>query len=162
MDLYLIRHAEAVSLGEGGVTEDADRPLTERGREQAKAVASGLQRRGVRLAVLVTSPFLRARQTAEELLRHWPAPAPPVEACEALAPGGRPKKVTRFLNGVMEDVVALVGHMPDLGVYAGWLIGSKKAQLDLAKAGAAHVLCPDRPRKGSGTLLWLVTPEWLD
>ena len=44
--------------------------------------------------------------------------------------------------------------------YAAWLIGNKKAQLDLAKAGVAHIICPDGPRKGEGTLDWLVTPAW--
>jgi hypothetical protein len=52
--------------------------------------------------------------------------------------------------------------MPDLADYTGWLIGSKKAQIDLAKAGVAYLTCPDRPRSGKCSLLWLVTPEWLE
>ena len=53
----------------------------------------------------------------------------------------------------------MVGHMPHLGVLAAWLIGKKKAHIDLAKPGVAHITCTS-PRKGRGTLLWLVTPEW--
>jgi phosphohistidine phosphatase SixA len=56
--------------------------------------------------------------------------------------------------------MALVGHQPDLGFYAGWLIGSKSAQVDLAKAGVARITCDDKPGKGRGMLIWLVTPEW--
>jgi phosphohistidine phosphatase SixA len=50
--------------------------------------------------------------------------------------------------------------MPDLNDYAGWLIGSKKAQVDLAKAGIACVHFEDEPDKGAGVLTWLVTPQW--
>ena len=56
--------------------------------------------------------------------------------------------------------LAVIGHLPHLAVFAGWLIGSKKAQLDLAKAGVASISCPDEPSKGTGTLRWLVTLEW--
>ena len=56
--------------------------------------------------------------------------------------------------------VAVVGHQPDLGQLAGWLIGARKAQIDLAKAGVAHIAFDPEPRKGAGTLVWLVTPEW--
>ena len=44
--------------------------------------------------------------------------------------------------------------------FAGWLIGSKRAQIDLAKAGIACISVADEPRKGGGALVWLVTPEW--
>ena len=50
--------------------------------------------------------------------------------------------------------------MPQLGDYAAWLIGSKKMQLDIAKAGIALITCGELPSKGLGSLQWLVTPEW--
>ena len=53
------------------------------------------------------------------------------------------------------------GHMPHLGELTAWLIGSKKAHVDLAKAGVAYVSSTNA-KKGRGTLLWLVTPEWLE
>ena len=111
---------------------------------------------------VVTSPLLRARQTVEALLEHWPAPAPEQLTCNALAPGGRAKKITRFLLGLNGENVALVGHMPDLGEYAGWLIGNKKTQLDMAKAGAAFIRFEGSPDKGEGSLVWLITPEWFE
>jgi phosphohistidine phosphatase len=158
--LYLIRHGEAKPLGESGVSEDEERPLTEAGQEQSRKVAAGLQKAGVRLSVLLTSPLLRARQTAEAVAGQWNAPAPEVQTCEELSPGKKPKKLSRYLRGLGADSVALVGHMPDLGDYAAWLIGSKSAQIDLAKGGVAFVVC-DSVRKGAGTLEWLLTPEWL-
>jgi phosphohistidine phosphatase len=162
VDLYLIRHADAAPLGEGGVSRDEDRPLTEKGRGQARRLPSGFRARGIQLGMVLTSPLLRARQTAEEMLREWPHPIPELKVCTALSPGVKPRKLSRFIREVGSDRVALVGHQPDLGIYAAWLIGSKKAQIDLAKAGVAYITCEQGLYKGDGTLAWLVTPEWIN
>ena len=160
MDLYLIRHADAAPSGEGGVTRDEVRPLTAKGQEQAKQLASALAAKGIRPGMVLTSPLLRAHQTAERMLREWPHPAPELRVCEELAPGGKRRKLSRFLRELGLDKVALVGHEPDLSTYAGWLIANKKARLELAKAGVAHVQCDPPLGKGDGMLVWLVTPDW--
>jgi phosphohistidine phosphatase len=160
MDLYLIRHAKAQPLGEGGIVEDEARPLTDAGRSQCEALATALQRRSVHVGRVLTSPLLRARQTAEAVLHHWPAPVPHLEVSELLAPGFKPRRLTRVLADLEESAVGLVGHMPDLAVYAAWLIGSKKAQIDLDKAGVARIVCEKGIDKGEGVLTWLITPEW--
>ncbi len=59
MDLYLIRHADALALGERGITDDAERPLSEQGESQAQTVGKVLHRQGVALDNIVTSPLLR-------------------------------------------------------------------------------------------------------
>lgn len=161
MDLYLIRHADAVPLGEGGITTDEERPLTDKGKDQAKALSLALQKHGIKLAKVFTSPLLRARQTAEEMVSSWQGPAPTLELCVHLAPGGKRKRLAKLLRALPNDSFALVGHQPDIAAFAAWLIGSKKAQLDIAKAGVACISCGIAPKKDSGTLLWLVTPEWL-
>jgi phosphohistidine phosphatase len=160
VDLYLIRHAEAKPLGGDGVSSDEDRPLTEEGEAQTRRLGTGFHARGLRLDALLTSPLLRAEQTADGLLKHWPELAPKVEVCEELAPGLRAKKLARCLRGLDKGSVGLVGHMPDLGEFLGWLIGSRKVSIDVAKAGAALVTCK-AVRKGEGTLAWLLTPEWV-
>jgi phosphohistidine phosphatase len=160
VELYLIRHADAKRVGEDGIESDEERPLTEKGEAQVRQTSAGLQKRGVQIKLLLTSPLVRAKQTAEGLLRQWPAPAPELQACDELAQGQKLKKLTRVLRGLEAESVALVGHEPDLSVFAGWLIGSKNVQIDLAKAGVAYICC-DGVRKGAGTLQWLVTPEWL-
>jgi len=162
MNLYLIRHADAADLEPGDSREDSERPLTDAGRNQCAALAAALRARKVELNQVVSSPLLRARQTVEALLEHWPAPAPEQLTCNRLAPGGKAKKITRFLLGLSGENVALVGHMPDLGEYLGWLIGAKKAEVHLAKAGAALVRFDGSPAKGEGVLEWLITPEWCD
>ena len=77
MKLALIRHAEAVVLGEQGTTADFDRMLTELGRRQAAALAQALQRIGCIPGLILTSPLVRAWQTAEIL-------------AETLTPGKEP------------------------------------------------------------------------
>lgn len=161
MDLYLIRHADALPLGVQGITEDGARPLSDEGRAQARALGEALSEKGVRLDKIVTSPLVRARQTTDALLAAWSGATPQLVVGEELAPGGKRRKLARFLRQLGGDAVAVVGHQPDLGRLAGWLIGSKKAQVNFAKAGVAHIACDDAPGKGAGSLVWLVTLEWL-
>lgn len=160
MRLYLIRHADAVPLGEGGVDRDADRPLSEAGKQQCQALAGALQRVGVKFDAVLTSPLLRARQTADEIARHWQGTVPAAQVFEPLALGEKLKRLTKAVAALNQDSVALVGHQPELAALAAWLIGSRKAKLDLEKAGVAALECEAEPGKGGGILVWLVTPKW--
>jgi phosphohistidine phosphatase len=160
MDLYLIRHADALPLGEGGILEDAERPLSAVGKGQAKALALALNKRGVQLTRVLTSPALRAKETTEHLISAWPGTGLSLEPCDSLAMGFKPKKLARALAGRTESALALVGHQPDLGEFAAWLIGSRKARVELAKAGVACINCATDICKGGGALEWLVTPLW--
>jgi phosphohistidine phosphatase len=161
MDLYLIRHAHALAVGEQGITNDADRSLSPEGIEVARKLGRTLHGKNVEFGLVLTSPLLRARQTAEEMLTAWGSAAPALQECPDLEPGMKPKRLTRFLRVRVKPVVALVGHQPDLGRCAAWLIGSKEAQIDFAKGGVAHIVCADRVAKGDGVLVALLTPEWL-
>jgi phosphohistidine phosphatase len=160
MDLYLIRHADALALGERGNTQDSERPLSDKGFGQAKQLGAWMQRKGIALDQIFTSPLVRAHQTAEGMAGPI-SPAPPLQLCQELAPGEKPKSLAKVLRRWGGERAALVGHLPDLPVFAAWLIGSKRAQIDLAKAGIAYISVADEPCKGGGTLVWLVTPEWL-
>jgi phosphohistidine phosphatase len=160
MDLYLIRHADAVPVGEQGVTADSQRPLSRLGLSQVQELTAALSARQVHLDKIVSSPLVRARQTAEWMLKAFPLPPPELLICEELAPGGKRRRLSRYLREQGGDAVALVGHLPDLAELAAWLIGSRNARIDMAKAGAAFVRCDDGPQKGAGSLIWLTTPDW--
>ena len=69
------------------------------------------------------------------MLQAWTGTAPELTICDDLAPGGKAKKLARFLRKFGGESVGLVGHMPDIGDWAAWLIGSRKAHIDFAKAG---------------------------
>lgn len=160
MDLYLIRHAHALDLGERGVTTDDDRPLSEKGEAQAVALAKALQQRGIHFDTLCSSPLLRARQTAEILVREWQRTDLEIEFAESLIPEGKPRKIGKTLMRLAGEKIGVVGHMPSMGLLAAWLIGDKEVNIEFAKAGVAHITCGDLPSKGHGSLRWLVTPDW--
>ncbi len=102
MRLFVVRHAEAAP-GE----PDELRPLTEAGRATARALAARLAAEGVE--IVVSSPLLRARETAAEIAR---AADVPVEVDDRLAPGATPEGVRAAAEGRGETIVA-VGHEPD-------------------------------------------------
>jgi len=160
MRLYLIRHADAAPLGEGGVSDDHDRPLTELGHSQSKELSAALQRRDVKLDQIVSSPLLRARQTAEDLHKGWRTQLREVVLCDHLAPEGRRKKLSKFMRDLKAESVAAVGHMPDLSDYLTWLIGGRKAKVPVDKAGVACLECGPDLDRADAVLLWLVTPTW--
>jgi phosphohistidine phosphatase len=162
LDVYVIRHAEAYRQGERGVTTDEERPLTEDGERQATQVGADLHRRGVRPAIVLTSPLLRARQTADLVASQLPSPAPEVHVLKELTPGSKRRKLARAVDGLAKEQVFLVGHQPDLGEWIAWLMGSKKAKLELAKAGVARLHCEGPLEKGSSTLVWLLPPAWVN
>src|ERR1700739_1145060 len=105
MRVYLIRHAEAVTLGEQGIKQDEDRPLTAHGFEQGSTLAKVLVRMGVSMSVLYTSPLVRAQQNAEKVL----TPPTRLERCDALAPGGKKRHVIEQLRATNVESVGVVG-----------------------------------------------------
>jgi phosphohistidine phosphatase len=161
MNLYLVRHADALPVGEQGITVDEDRPLSEDGLRQARLLGQSIKRLGISLNQILTSPLRRAVQTAEELARVLQVPASSMETCDQLRPGQSSKKLAKGLLKLEAENLLLVGPEPELGQHTAWLIGSKKARVDFAKAGIAWVECEAAPQKGAGSLRWLVTPKWL-
>ena len=114
MRLFLVRHAEAAP-GE----PDALRELTPAGPDQARALAMGLAANGIRPAVILTSPLVRAQQTAEAV---GLAVGVPVEIDERLGPGATVESLKEAVEGRGETVLA-VGHQPDLPRIAAQLTG---------------------------------------
>jgi phosphohistidine phosphatase len=163
MQLYLIRHADAEPLGAGGADNDEERPLTNKGLEQTEELARFFKRLGVDPGAVLTSPLVRSRQTAERLLEKLGLGEGKGELIleEELAPGGSCKRLAKRLSKINSPVVFVVGHEPDLGRFTAWLIGSKRAHLELAKAGVAFVDASTPLEKGCASLVWLVTPGLL-
>jgi phosphohistidine phosphatase len=114
MRLLLVRHAEAAP-GD----PDELRGLTDKGRRQAQELGARLADRGVDASVILTSPLIRARQTADAL---GAALGTDVEVDERLAPGATPDGVREAVDGRGETVVA-VGHQPDCSSIATILGG---------------------------------------
>jgi phosphohistidine phosphatase len=114
--LYLVRHADA----EPGDPDELRR-LTPTGRAQARALGRRLADAGVKPSAVLSSPLLRARETAEEIARATGAEMEPVDA---LQPGATPEDVKAAAAGRGEQVV-VVGHQPDCGLIAAALGGGE-------------------------------------
>src|SRR5262245_13967294 len=162
MHVYVIRHADAVPLGMQGIHDDAKRPLTDVGKAQCKALGKAFRKMGVRLDRLLTSPLVRARQTAEALHDGWGTGAPSLVECDLLAPGEKKRELLERIREQHVDSLGLVGHNPDLSELVGWFLGDKRAGFNLDKAGVALVEFDGLAGKGSGVLAWLVTPAWCE
>jgi phosphohistidine phosphatase len=159
MNLYIIRHADAGNREEWR-GDDADRPLSDLGRRQARALGEAFRQRGLAVDAVLASPLVRTRETAEGFLEAWPG-GPGVQFCDLLAPGAlKRKKLSKQIAGLGVGSVAIVGHDPDLPEYLGWLINADAETVHLAKGGAALVTCDDGPGKGDGGLGWIITPDW--
>jgi phosphohistidine phosphatase len=159
MNVYLLRHAHALGVGERGVQSDEERPLSDAGHRQVARVADAVKRLGLTFDQLLTSPLRRAAETAQDFCRHLGLPDSAILTCDQLEPGVSSKKLMKRLRSLEANEVVLVGHAPDLDEHAAWLMGNKRAQVEIAKGGLACIRCDAPPRKGVGTLMWLVTPE---
>ena len=163
MRLYLLRHALAVPRGAAEYRSDAQRPLTNEGRAQARRVAQGLKRLDPDVDVIVTSPYLRAAQTSREVAGVFGARAR-VKELDALRADVDPRDTSRALAQLdAHERVVLVGHEPHLGRWLAELVAADgRIQCVIKKGGIACVEVKRvPPPPGSGTLRWLMTPKQL-
>lgn len=156
--LYLIRHAIAFERGPKW-PDDTKRPLTKDGIEKMHRAARGLSALGVDCGVLLSSPLVRARQTAEIVAAACKRPPKIVETPE-LAPDQGPDAVAGIVNASKAPEIGLVGHEPDLGQLAAWLIGAPRP-IPFKKGGVARIDVSGAVVQGSGQLVWLATPSLL-
>ena len=157
--LYLVRHAIAAERGDK-YPDDTKRPLTRKGMRRMRDTVRGFATLNPDIDLVLTSPLVRARQTADILIGGL-SPAPALETCPALAPGHAPAEVGDALSHVgSRRIIALVGHEPDLGLLAAWLIGAREP-LVFKKGSIARIDVPALPPARDGQLVWLATPRML-
>ena len=158
-ELYLIRHGLAEERGEAW-PDDTKRPLTEDGMARMRKAARGLARLGVALDIVLTSPLVRARQTAEIVAADLD-PRPSLVHAESLAPeGGFAAVVADLVKHARKTRIALVGHEPNIGELAARLIGSRHA-IEFKKGAVCRIDVEALPPSGPGDVRWLLTPKIL-
>jgi phosphohistidine phosphatase len=162
MQLLIIRHAIAEERDDWARTgrPDDERPLTTAGRTKFKRAAAGLRAQVPHLDHLVSSPLVRAQQTAAIVGASYGGLT--VAASETLTPEAAPASTFAWLRGLTGDVVAVVGHEPHLGALVASALGAASgARTPLKKGGAVLLLFDNGLRAGSGTLVWALTPGQL-
>ena len=164
MEVYLIRHGIAVERGT--YAQDEERPLTDKGRHKTYLVAKKLLSLDLKFDLILTSPLVRAYQTAEILQQVGLSEK--IEIFPSLAPDGSMQEWENWLLERFRPVdsnikLALVGHQPDLGNWAEILVwGNKKEQIRVKKAGVIglKIFNLNNPR-GTSELFLLTAPKWL-
>lgn len=157
-NLLLLRHGIAEERRPD--LADGDRGLTGRGRDRTREVVERLVALGLTADRLLSSPLLRARQTAEiAVAAGW---APDLTLAAELAPGGAPlSRLPQWCEACGGDCLALVGHEPDLSGLAATLIGAPAGCLDLRKAGLIQLQLPVGAAAGQAVLVSLLRPRLL-
>ena len=157
MQLIIIRHAIAVPHGTPGYA-DEDRPLTPEGEAKFREAARGLARLSGRPDALLTSPWLRARQTAALAGAAWKVE--PKEA-KALAGGTFEEQAAVLDTFPRNSTIAVVGHEPYVSELLARLVGTKRAErLEFKKGGVAIVDVPGALADG-GSLTAYLPPKVL-
>ena len=158
MRLLIVRHAIAVPHGTPEVPED-ERPLTPRGEKRFRVAAKGLARICRRPDVLLSSPLVRARQTADIAAAAWGKVE--VTEADALAGGSFERIATAVEKYADQKLVAIFGHEPDVSMVVSRLLGTSASErLTFKKGGAALLDIPGKMADG-GALVWYVPPRVL-
>lgn len=158
--LYLVRHAIAAERGPN-YPDDRERPLTSEGIARFKRVVDGLKEFDVQLDLVLTSPFVRAKHTAE-LLVAGIGGKPRLETLDALASGGRMAAVLDALAKYSKRAphLAIVGHEPDMGELAARLLRAR-GTIEFKKGAVCCLELDGAMPAGPGTLKWLLPPRAL-
>src|ERR1700682_5855616 len=161
MQLYIVRHGIAIDREDSKSPPEAERFLTEEGIAKTKQVAKSVAALGVSPDLLVSSPYVRAMQTAEIFANALEYPKSKIRRNELLLPGSEPSVFFRELaKDKHSSTVLLFGHAPHLDELLATAIGSKHPVTTLKKAGVA-CLELKRISPPSAQLIWLATPRLL-
>jgi len=163
MQLLVIRHgiAEDPSTVVATGQDDPGPPLSKEGKKMMKRVAAGLRELVDEIDVIGASPLLRAQQTAKIVGKAYNDL--PVATVDDLLPESDPPALMNWLQQQSAlDVVAIVGHQPNLGLVVTWLMsGVKGSRVALTKGGTCLLEFSSSVSPGNGTLQWLLTPSQL-
>jgi phosphohistidine phosphatase len=161
MDCLLMRHGIAVERVEWEGA-DTDRPLTERGAKRVAQVAAGLNRLGAQPTHVLSSPLIRAIETAKIVHRSLRVRSA-VQIVEELLPDAPPDRLLSILHDLQPEACVLcIGHEPQLGMTASFMLsGRATASFPLKKAGACLIEVPMPVKPGRGVLRWWLTPDQL-
>jgi phosphohistidine phosphatase len=163
MNLYLLRHGIAVDPSKPGIARDAERPLLPKGKRRLRQIAEAMGALGISFDVILSSPYERAKQTAEIVAKSLKR-RKRLKFSDELTPGGNPKSLIQQLNELRPKPknILLVGHEPYLSKLIALLTAaSTNMEIDLKK-GSLCQLETEALRYGRcATLVCLLAPRHL-
>lgn len=157
MEILLLRHGIAADARPRQA--DAERALTGEGKQKLRSLFRRLRKAGVRPALILTSPYLRARQSAE-LARELLAPQAMIVPAQALAPGSSPQEawdeIRLYAN---QPSVLCSSHEPLCSELAAFLLGAAELHVDFKKGAIMRVDVEGSGPRPRSTLKWMVSPK---
>jgi phosphohistidine phosphatase len=161
MELFIVRHGIAIDREDPKCPPDPERYLTEEGVDKTKRVANGVAALRVTPDLMLTSPYVRAAQTAEIFANALDYPRQKIRRTDLLLPGAEPTLLFRELAKDKQASTAfLFGHAPQLDDVIATALGSKRHLTALKKAGVAMIELK-RLSPPVGSLVWLAIPKLL-
>ena len=163
MNLYVLRHAIAVERGTPGFKDDSKRPLTGKGKKKMKQIAEGMLALELSFDVILSSPFVRARHTAEIVADVFRT-RKKLEFTPHLEVGGDPKKLIGLIDQKhgSGSSILIVGHEPYLSSFISMLIaGTDSLSITMKKGGLCKLRATELRYGRCAVLEWLLTPGQL-
>ncbi len=161
MNLYVLRHGIAVDPGTPGFEKDADRTLTPEGERKLRFVAKAMQAMELTFDRIISSPYLRAWQTATAIAASYKK-GPKVELEKVLTPEGTTVQVIEMLRRLKPapDNVLVVGHEPGLSALVSMLVGCRSGSaVVFKKGGLCKVAVLSLRPQPKAAIEWLLTPR---
>jgi phosphohistidine phosphatase len=165
MILYIVRHAIAEDRdSNNSEQQDSQRPLTDEGCKKMRRIAKSLKDMAVQLDLIITSPYVRAADTARILHKKLDLDKDKLVTLDDLSPVGDP---ARLVNEIKErygslESIALVGHEPSLSRLISVLLSGDPTLPILLKKGGVCRLSVEKLEYGRcATLEWLLAPAQL-
>jgi phosphohistidine phosphatase len=161
MDLYIVRHGIAIDREDPKCPPDPERYLTEDGIKKTRQVVKGVAALGITPDALISSPYVRAMQTAEIFAAALSYPKQKIRQTDSLLPGAEPSLLFRELaKDKHSTTVFCFGHAPQLDELIAAAFAGKHNLTALKKAGVAAIKLK-RLSPPSAEFLWLATPKLL-
>jgi len=161
MNLYVLRHGVAVERGAPDFANDSERPLTAEGEKQLRQIATAMKKMDLQFDLILSSPFLRAKQTAEIVAKNLKLKKR-LRFFDELKPDGGVKNLLRQLNELKPapENILIVGHEPYLSrLISLFVSGGENVAIDFKKGGLCK-LKVEKLQTGRGAMLaWLLTPR---
>ncbi len=157
MEIYLLRHGAAESAVPG--TPDSARPLAEHGRQDLRAVLRLARAGGARPSLILSSPYLRALESAG-IARETLGCSCAILQAEAFTPNSSPYDAWDEIRArKTEASVLIAAHQPLIGSLAAFLLGSNALDVAVPAAALIRVDCERFGAHPKGVLMWMLTPE---
>ncbi len=156
LTIWLARHGEAADPD--AMSSDFARTLTERGRKQVAGFSNWIIERATPPDLILHSPLVRARQTAEVIAGEFGELNIPVRVENLLAPGINTEDLLSYVSRCAVERVVCVGHQPDMSRCLAEMIGGGHIAYS-----PGSVACDEFPGpivRSAGRLLWFVEPNW--